>query len=327
LRPSNLRNAEIIARALLIWFGSSALASWLIFASGLPRALAVALAAPVLVLAGQGMHLLPIIGHDGSHGNLHRNRTKSLFLGMLVSSLLGTHFDVGFSIWHAEHHRWLNTPRDPDAVGMSRFSAYLARTLLPRSANARKYFVTTLLLALRRWPSDAPNRTGNSLGTLAVMARINLLLNFSVLGLVAWASVRAPLLAVCWFWAPFVAVLFLAGMRTYVEHAGTVGEGLEGSRSYTSPVFTFLFGGANYHLAHHLFRSAPCYRLPALHAWLEAEGCFDGHELVVDGGVSRYPTYSNGRLFKAPLDLLQPENNPQELSEIQPILKPIRGES
>src|SRR5580700_1990231 len=137
LRPSGWRNAEMIARAIGLWWGSSLIALRLVRGDLASPPVGLLLALPLFVVAGQGMHLLAFVGHDGSHGSLHRNRIVSQLIAICATSLLAIHYEVGFAISHAEHHRWVNTERDPDAVGMGRFRAYLARTTLPRSAAAR----------------------------------------------------------------------------------------------------------------------------------------------------------------------------------------------
>jgi fatty acid desaturase len=256
----------------------------------------------LFLMAGQGLHLLGIIGHDGSHGNLHRVRFKSMTIGIMCSSIVPLHCDVGFSIWHAEHHRWLNGEKDPDAALLGRYRSYLRRVLLVRSIVTRNYLRYTVRLATNRWPEDHFIRLGVPRETLVRFARLNLACCLAWLSLFVTLTVRAPLVGICILWAPYAGAALLSGMRPYVEHAGTSTGEFDGARSYTNGLFTFLFGGANYHLAHHLFPTVPCYRLPAFHRWLESTGHFGGASLHVDPTLSGYVRYA-GMRYPSPVSV------------------------
>lgn len=291
LQASATQTWGLVARAACIWLVPSLLAFSLL-GTGLWRTPAAwLLVTPLFLCAGQGLHLFGIIGHDGFHGNLHRSRTKSLLIGMLGSTILPLHCDVGFSISHAEHHRWVNGERDPDALLLRRYRSYLARILLVRTSVTRVYLRYTLRLALGRWPADQVIRTGMKLDTLTWLARLNLVCSAAWLTLFVTLTIRSPLAGVCVLWAPYLGAALLSGMRPYVEHAGTSSEKLRAARSYIHPLFTFLFGGTNYHLAHHLFPRVPCYKLPSFHRWLESSGYFGDAQLNIDRGLLGYPQY------------------------------------
>src|SRR5437588_10409164 len=85
LRASPWRTAEIIARATAIWLVPAFLAFTLLRATLPVRSPWGLLAVPLFLLAGQGLQLFGIIGHDGFHGNLHQGRVKRLLIGLFRS--------------------------------------------------------------------------------------------------------------------------------------------------------------------------------------------------------------------------------------------------
>lgn len=307
LQRSTLRTCELILRAFLIWSCPAAVA-YAVLSSGLPAGWLLAL--PLWLMAGQGLQLLGIIGHDGSHANLHRDRWTSFLIGILCSSAVPFHTDVGFAVSHAEHHRWVNTRRDPDALVLSRYSSVLARIFLVRSIVTRRYLKTTLLLALNAWPDDRSIRLSLPRAQLVTLARINLVASACWLALYVAVALRSPLMALCFIFGPYLGAALLSGLRPYVEHAGT-GEGkYTSARSYIHPVFTFFFGGANYHLAHHLFPTVPCYRLPAFHRWLDDQGRLPSGELHIDRSLLGYPLYASGARYPYPCPPAPAEGEP-----------------
>lgn len=63
------------------------------------------------------------------------------------------------------------------------------------------------------------------------------------------------------------------------------------ARTRTSPFFTALFLGTNYHLEHHLYPSVPCYRLPRVHRILQEQGLLsEAHVETTIRGAYRHAT-------------------------------------
>ena len=98
---------------------------------------------------------------------------------------------------------------------------------------------------------------------------------------------------------PILVLTPLSGLRGYVEHAGTDVGVFRDTRSYISPAYTWLLFGNNFHLEHHLYPGVPCYRLPAVHRFLRANGYFERWQSAIDAtflgpllhttGASQYP--------------------------------------
>ncbi|HEX4924387.1 MAG TPA: fatty acid desaturase, partial [Bdellovibrionales bacterium] len=188
--PSRAGTIGLTARALALWTLPSLLMYALLSVPGIAGPTAVALALPLLILAAHGLHNTGLIGHEGTHFNLHRDRFKSAKIGVLISSLVPLHFDVGIAVLHADHHRFTNTDRDPDAILFAKFKSIWSRLLFARIAANRRYLRATLNLALSRWPERAPMRVGLTLPQMERLARLNLAASAACLtlyGLLAYA--------------------------------------------------------------------------------------------------------------------------------------------
>jgi len=107
------------------------------------------------------------------------------------------------------------------------------------------------------------------------LARINIALVLIALAVYATIFVRAPAVGLVVVGLPYLMLYVFTALRAYIEHAG-MGVGLfRDTRSYTSPIYTALFFGNNYHLEHHVYPAVPSYHLPALHRYLARAGVFE----------------------------------------------------
>ncbi len=219
-------------------------------------------------IAGHGLQCVGQLGHEGTHFALHKDRWTSAVLGVLFSSFVPLHMDVGFGISHADHHIFTNTDKDPDVQILRPFKNFFSRLLLARSAASRRYFAFTLRLAFNRWDSQQVIRVGLHLPQMVRLARINLVLSLVFLAIYASLTAWYPKQMVLLLWAPLIVGIMISGLRPYVEHMHTHAERGRDSRTWISPVFDFLYGGINYHQAHHLWPQVPSYKLKALHKWM-----------------------------------------------------------
>jgi fatty acid desaturase len=233
-------------------------------------------------ISGHGLQCVALLGHEGTHFTLHKDRWTSAFMGVLLSSFAPFHMDVGFAISHAEHHAFTNTDKDPDHIFFGHFKNFWSRLLLARSAASRRYLFSTLKLAFGRWPPDHPIRIGLTSPELVRLARLNLLSSFSLLALYLTATFFFPVAMICILWVPFLIAMLISGLRPFVEHVETkVGRGHD-SRSWISPYFDALYGSINYHQAHHLWPRVPAYNLKSLHHWMRDNNAgIDQHSIEI----------------------------------------------
>jgi beta-carotene hydroxylase len=277
----------------LLFFIIPATLSILVWQSGLPawgKALVVVL---LWSAAQQGLHLLGMVGHEGFHGNLHRNRLVSVHLGMLFSSMVVGYLVAGYYVTHWDHHLYTNTQDDPDVQACARFKSFWSRLLLSRLYLTKIYRRNTFLLAFGRdFPGD---RLPYGLRKLRTFSRFNLVYQLIWIAVYASVGVLDPMAFVVAILAPHIGLVGASGLRVYVEHAGTDAQVGRDARSFSSRLWTILFFGNNLHLEHHLYPNVPCYRLPALHRWLREQGFFDRNRSFIEPNGAAVFKYAGAR--------------------------------
>jgi beta-carotene hydroxylase len=245
------------------------------------------------VIAGYGFFMLAGTAHEGFHFNLHRRPVVSGLIGIMFSACIPGFIGIGFTLSHWKHHQYTNQLLDPDCMQFGRFHSFWSRLLLARlSANAA-YRRVALTLLTGRIDSEV-STNGLPLRTLRWLCLVNVVWHLLLMvGLIA-ICISAPLFAVCLFVAPLIATVMITGLNPYQEHAGTGTEHDTKARSRTSPLFTVLMFGTNYHLEHHLYPRVPCWRLPALHRWLVSTDWYRASDPIV---VSQFIAAFSPRLL------------------------------
>jgi beta-carotene hydroxylase len=237
--------------------------------------LIVLLLMPLWLVAQQGIHLLGMVGHEGLHGNLHRNRLLSAHLGLFFSSMAVSYLVTGYFVTHWHHHLYTNTENDPDVEACSKFNNFWSRCFLSRMYLTKIYRKNTYQLAFGR--DFAIDHLPFGLQQLRTFARLNLLYQLFWVAVYTLVGVVDVMWLVVAIIVPHLGAVIASGLRVYVEHAGTDAEPGREARSFSSRLWTILFFGNNLHLEHHLYPNIPCHRLPALHEWLKSQGFFESH--------------------------------------------------
>jgi fatty acid desaturase len=286
--------AALIAFMLTLFVGCGALNVWLWLHSDLPAAAKLALSLPLFALAGQGIHLMGYIGHEGMHFTLAKSRHVSMCLGTVFSSMTVLFVQMGMTLDHWTHHRYCNTERDPDLQLFGRFRSFPARLFLARSAANRHYMRRAYRMMVGK-PLD-PSIASIVFPMRHATMRLYCLFNFACAA--AWGAVYLAIgvmdvrvLLIGWL-LPMLFTNAISGLRPYVEHMGLPGEDWQNSRSRTSPLWTLLDFGGNYHLEHHLYPNVPQWLLPKLHRHLREQGAFDDDMPFEAGAITAY-----GRTF------------------------------
>ncbi|WP_428266822.1 fatty acid desaturase family protein [Haliangium sp.] len=295
---SVLGSLGIIAHALALFLVPAVLVR-LIVGTDWPLALQAALVVPLALLAAQGLHMLAFLGHEGFHFSLHSNKVVSSIIGVLFSSMVPGHLDIGFAISHWNHHKFTNRSGDPDALVFRRYHSFLARLLLARLHAVNSYLANSIRLALGR-PLPFAYKFPLKPDVVQKLAWLNLATSLGFLTLYAAIAIIDPLTGLVSIGLPAALVIFITGVRPYIEHAGTGHELLTVARTRTSWFFTALFLGTNYHLEHHLYPSVPCYRLPQVHRLLREQGVLaDAH--VEDTVLGAYAHTTSRSQYPQPL--------------------------
>lgn len=240
----------------------------------------VPLAVFCMALAGQGIHVFGWVGHEGLHFTLHRNKVVSALMGLSVSGMTITFFEMGMAVNHWAHHRYTNTEDDPDIPRLSAFTTVWQRLFKARSEANREFLHYTWLMANGKPLPPAMQKAPLPLppSTLRGLAVANLLINaFWLLVLLAVGFTLGWLVVLFGFVVPMLFALVLSSIRSYVEHIATGTTPMDNTRTRSSWLWTLLEGGANYHFEHHLFPGVPQWRLPRLHRYLRAQGVVSLH--------------------------------------------------
>jgi len=271
--PSHLWAAAHIAYALAL-FAVPAMGSHALALAELPLWAQVPAIAVLTVLSGYGLNMLGVVGHEGTHGNLVRNRRLSALLGIFCASAVVTYMEMGFALSHWNHHRYTNQKDDPNVSPVASLTTWWQRLLLSRVNYNLLYLRHTWQLALGK-PPQFKYRVAYAEKDQILFARLNFL--FAAL----WIGLYAAIFA--WNWRagvfcvllPTLAVNFIAACQIFIDHGGLDDDRLfRNAWSRTSPLLTLLFFGANYHLEHHAYPGIPCYRLPTVHKILTDNGTY-----------------------------------------------------
>jgi fatty acid desaturase len=292
---NNLMGCYYVVHGLTLWLGSAAAgyAVWRFMEGSLLVKLPLLLLCAVV--SGFGMFFMALLGHEGFHGNLHRNRDVSMAMGILASAIAPMFVSTGYNVMHWQHHLHTNTLKDPDYLLYRENRSFLARLTKGPMLTAMQCVRNALMLTFT--PERLERSFPFSLQKARFFAVFNLLLMIGALAGYAMLALHAdPAVFV------FVVVLPVAFSQTYwsfapyIEHAGTgVGEGVD-TRTVTSGVLKFLLCGYNFHLCHHMYPRVQLHKLPAVYLYLKASGYLDGKEVVETSMVKALTIGANGIL-------------------------------
>ena len=287
LRPEQIA----VLRERSDWRGLALVAhAWLVIAlamalvAAFPHPLSWLIAIPVI---GSRQLGLLILMHDGAHGML----AKRVWLNRLLCQLgcaWPTLADAdAYRRYHLRHHAHTMQPADPDLIltghyPISRASLWrkLRRDLLGLTGYAQRRAQFTAALGAADWAWA--RRLAHFWQALGPQCLVNLALAVLLTRAVGWYA--WPLL---WLLPLLTWQQLVLRVRNIAEHAA-VPDGNDPLRNARSVRANWLERAliapywVNYHLEHHLLMWVPCYRLPALHAMLLANGL--GPRMALCGG-------------------------------------------
>src|ERR1051325_9064398 len=97
---STLWTALFIAYAVCAFALPAAAIYWVVAQSRWPLLLQTISVIFFGLVSQQGLHLLGILGHEGLHFNLHKNRYVSAVLAIVFSSMVAAFMEIGMAISH-----------------------------------------------------------------------------------------------------------------------------------------------------------------------------------------------------------------------------------
>ena len=270
-------------------FGGVALAVW---GSPLPLWAKIVLAAPSVVLAGHGFHMLGWFAHDGVHLSLLRNKYASVLVGVFAAGAALFPL-LGYGITHWNHHRFTNQESDPDTKIYPQYRTFWSRFFKGRATANRGYLRTTFRVAL-----DLPIENGYRFPFSPAWTRSFAVCTLASMGmwlaLYVTLAVTRPAVFLACVAVPSLCAAPISGLRIYLEHNGTGAGILRDTRSYVSPIWTALMFANNYHLEHHLYPTVPAYHLPKVHRLLRDQGIYERSQAHVVRGFLAPLKYVTG---------------------------------
>ena len=279
-QPILTADQEAVLRDRSNWMGLYlVLHAWVVI--GLSMALFVVWPNPLsfvvaIALIGGRQLGLAILMHDAAH--------RALFKNTKLNDFVGAHFcgfPVGASLglyrpYHLSHHRHTQQPEDPDLIlsapfpiTQDSFKRKMWRDILGVTGYQRR------LEQFKFTMGDDPSLARRLL-KLAQHEKYFIASNATLLLILSIAGV---------WWAYFVLWLLplmtwyqvISRIRNIAEHAvvGDNNDRLRNTRTtLTNGLMRMVLAPywVNYHLEHHLFVYTPCWKLPAAHKMLIAQG-------------------------------------------------------
>ena len=229
-----------------------------------------------IAFIGARQHALMILMHEGVHRRLFRNRTLNDWVSEIFLAWPNLISARAYRRNHFAHHRYLNTPQDPDWARRQGDPAWVFpkkwRALFSLMLHDLSGFNALRLLALMR--SLMTTDTGVSKSFIAMRYAFYT----AVVAAMIWAGVT-KLFLIYWVIPLFTWLLFIFRIRSIAEHSAIEGRTPAYAQTRTALLtmlerIFFAPKNVSYHLEHHFFPSVPFYRLPALHEVLKAKPGF-----------------------------------------------------
>ena len=278
-RRSDWIGAALIAHAWAVVLAAVALFSW--YPSVVTFVLAV-------MLIGSRQLGFAILLHDASHRALFRTGWLNEWASQWLCARPIMADMPSYRAYHLEHHKYVQTERDPDLALSAKFP-------------------TTRASLIRKFVRDLTGRTGLKLRLAQIRRALQLSFdedairgakmaqNFQSEDLTPALVCNAVIFAVFWaigewwYWFAFWALplltwyQFVIRVRNIAEHAvlRDPDDPLSNARTtFADPITALFFAPywVNYHLEHHLVMHVPCWRLRQMHRLLVAKGLGDRME-------------------------------------------------
>jgi fatty acid desaturase len=240
---------------------------------------------PIAVfLIGTRQHAMGILAHEGVHYLVHRNKRWNDWLANYLASYAITYPVQGYRTFHLAHHRFLDTPKDPERASVDLFPDEwqfpmrpwkFARILATDLVGSFRKAVRELVRYIWQVPG----------GNIGHQIRV-LLYQGGIVAAFFWFGVLW-VYVVFWLLPLFTVAILCFRIRTVAEHSA-VAPGQRFDRRRVDTVATtrttygglltssFFFGPHHmaYHIEHHLYPSVPVFRLKRLHGELLRDNQF-----------------------------------------------------
>jgi fatty acid desaturase len=218
---------------------------------------------------GARQHALLVLMHDGVHYRLLRNRRLNDWMSEVILAWPHLVSARQYRKNHFAHHRYMNTPQDPDLRRRAGDPAWVFPQAIPNLAKMLLRDMTGLNApAMLKLAASVAAADSVPMGFLAVRYGFYA----ASLGIIIYTGALRTF-ALYWIVPMFTWLVLIMRIRSIAEHHAIEGPPTPYPRIRTTQATwlerIFLAPkNVNYHIEHHFFPSVPFYRLPELHAIL-----------------------------------------------------------
>jgi len=247
---------------------------------------------------GSRQHALLVLMHDGVHYRLLRNRRLNDWMSEVLLAWPHLVSARQYRKNHFAHHRFLNTPEDPDLKRRKGDPAWVFPQAVPDMAKMLFRDMTGLNApAMLKLAAAVAAADSVPMGFLALRYGFYA----ASLGLIVYAGGFVGLV-LYWIVPMFTWLVLIMRIRSIAEHHAidepqtAYPQTRTTQPSWIERIFVAP-KNVNYHVEHHFFPSVPFYRLPELHAILMTKPGFrEGAHItntywgVLEESVGRTPS-------------------------------------
>jgi fatty acid desaturase len=256
---------------------------WVVIAAAIAAA-AFASSVPVTVAAilviGSRQHALLILMHDGAHYRLHPNQRINDLISDVLCAFPFFITTANYRSSHFNHHRYLNTDRDPDWVikagtrewTFPKTGRELFGMLLMQASGMKAFHMIGQMrrFAANKKTGQKPKAERSRSGTVGRLLRggYYCAIFFMVHRMGWWGG-----FLLLWMLPALTVLPFLLRLRSIAEHfALPHSSQFTASRNVLCGMLERWFiapHNVGFHLVHHLYPAIPFYRLAKMHETLQ----------------------------------------------------------
>ena len=234
-----------------------------------------------ILIIGSRQQALLVLMHEASHGNLFEHKFFNYWAAQVLCAYPVLADTKVYRTYHAKHHAWTQTKKDPDLVLTNRYP--ISKNSMMRKILRDMLGITGIRQLFNRFSvafEDKESRLSKKLKTLARLIGPGLLVN--TIFLIFLVDIGYEWIFFSLWLVPLLTWhQVVLRIRNISEHAALVSHPrteLSVARTTLTSSFGKFFVApywVNYHLEHHLFPSVPCYNLPIVHQLLKEKGYGD----------------------------------------------------
>jgi fatty acid desaturase len=231
-----------------------------------------------IFIIGTRQHALGIMAHEGVHFLIIGKKFWNDLLGNYLAAYALTYSVQGYRTNHLQHHRWLETPRDPERATLDFFPE---EWTYPMPRGRFYWLLIRDMLGLNQKPASRLIRYVWEIPDGRLPHIIQIVIYHTVIITAAATTGYIWTYLLLWLLPLFTITLLCFRIRTASEHSA-IGRAedrytrenvdtMATTRTTIGGLITgWLFAPHNmsYHVEHHLYPSVPVFRLKALHKTL-----------------------------------------------------------